>query len=78
MSSSFFKCGILAKTYCSLLMITFVTLKDISNYKSFSMLPRDISQLIFDDLVCSQSLTDSILEAFRDCALEVCFTALLE
>lgn len=35
------------------------------------MLPRDISQQIFDDLVSSQLLTYSKLEAFRDCALQV-------
>lgn len=35
------------------------------------MLPRDISQLIFNDVVNSQRLTGVILEAFRDCALQV-------
>lgn len=53
-------------------------LKDINKYSTFSMLPRDISQQIFDDLVCSQCLTDSVLEAFRDCALQVSFKALLD
>lgn len=35
------------------------------------MLPRDISQQIFNELVYSQRLTDVSLEAFRDCALQV-------
>nr|GFC86285.1 hypothetical protein [Tanacetum cinerariifolium] len=34
------------------------------------MLPRDISQQIFDELVYSQRLTEAHLEAFRDCALQ--------
>lgn len=52
----------------------FLSLKDINKYSTFSMLPRDISQQIFDDLVCSQCLSDYILEAFRDCALQVPLT----
>uniref|UniRef100_M1D0U5 F-box-containing protein 1 n=1 Tax=Solanum tuberosum TaxID=4113 RepID=M1D0U5_SOLTU len=43
--------------------------EDIDKYRSFSMLPRDISQLIFNHLVDSCSLSDSCIEAFRDCAL---------
>jgi len=35
------------------------------------MLPRDISQLIFNNLVYSRRLTSASLEAFRDCALQV-------
>lgn len=35
------------------------------------MLPGDISQQIFNELVYSQRLTDVHLEAFRDCALQV-------
>ena len=35
------------------------------------MLPRDVSQQIFDELVYSQRLNDVILQAFRDCALQV-------
>lgn len=35
------------------------------------MLPRDISQQIFNELVDRQCLTDASLEAFRDCALQV-------
>lgn len=35
------------------------------------MLPRDISQLIFNNLVYSRCLTSASLEAFRDCALQV-------
>lgn len=48
-----------------------ILLKDINKYSTLSMLPRDLSQQIFDDLVYSQCLTDSILENFRDCALQV-------
>ncbi|KAF9679729.1 hypothetical protein SADUNF_Sadunf06G0044700 [Salix dunnii] len=44
--------------------------EDISRYKSFSMLPRDISQQIFNELVMSHYLTAASLEAFRDCALQ--------
>ncbi|XP_022889755.1 F-box/LRR-repeat protein 14-like isoform X4 [Olea europaea var. sylvestris] len=44
--------------------------EDINKYSTLSMLPRDLSQQIFDDLVYSQCLTDSILENFRDCALQ--------
>lgn len=35
------------------------------------MLPRDISQQIFNELVYSHRLTDNSIEAFRDCALQV-------
>ena len=35
------------------------------------MLPRDVCQLIFNELVKSQSLLESSLEAFRDCDLQV-------
>lgn len=35
------------------------------------MLPRDISQQIFNELVYSQRLTEISLQAFRDCALQV-------
>lgn len=35
------------------------------------MLPRDISQLIFNDLVSCHSLSDDSIEAFLDCALQV-------
>lgn len=45
--------------------------QDIDKYTTFSILPRDISQQIFNELVCSQRLTDVSLEAFRDCALQV-------
>lgn len=44
--------------------------EDINHYSTFSMLPRDISQQIINELVCSQCLTDASLEAFRDCALQ--------
>ncbi|KAL5988090.1 hypothetical protein ACLOJK_035853 [Asimina triloba] len=47
--------------------------EDIDKYSSFSMLPRDISQQIFNELVDSHCLTDNSLEAFRDCALQVMF-----
>lgn len=45
--------------------------QDIDKYTTFSDLPRDISQQIFDELVCSQRLTLKSLEAFRDCAIQV-------
>lgn len=35
------------------------------------MLPRDLSQLILNELVYSQLLTDISIQAFRDCALQV-------
>lgn len=44
--------------------------EDIDKYTDFSMLPRDISQQIFNELVSSQRLTDAYLRAFRDCALQ--------
>ncbi|KAG0470631.1 hypothetical protein HPP92_017331 [Vanilla planifolia] len=44
--------------------------EDIAKYSSFSMLPRDISQQIFNELVKSYCLTDVSLDAFRDCALQ--------
>lgn len=45
--------------------------QDIDKYETFSMLPRDISQQIFNELVYSHRLTDISIEAFRDCALQV-------
>lgn len=45
--------------------------QDINKYTSFSVLPRDISQLIFNDFVCCHCLSDASIEAFRDCALQV-------
>lgn len=47
--------------------------QDIDKYTSFYMLPRDVSQLIFNDLVCCHSLSDASIEAFRDCALQVTY-----
>ncbi|XP_062078218.1 uncharacterized protein LOC133782829 isoform X4 [Humulus lupulus] len=44
--------------------------QDIDTYNSFSMLPRDVSQQIFNDLVYSHCLTDVSVEAFRDCDLQ--------
>ncbi|KAG9150924.1 hypothetical protein Leryth_003046 [Lithospermum erythrorhizon] len=44
--------------------------EDINQYTTLSMLPRDVSQQVFDELVYSQRLNDIILETFRDCALE--------
>ncbi|CAI0422489.1 unnamed protein product [Linum tenue] len=44
--------------------------EDIDNHGTFYMLPRDISQEIFNELVYSLRLTDVSLEAFRDCALQ--------
>ncbi|KAJ8568658.1 hypothetical protein K7X08_028191 [Anisodus acutangulus] len=43
--------------------------EDIDKYQSSSILPRDISQLIFSHLVDSCSLSDNCIEEFRDCAL---------
>ncbi|KAK8595165.1 hypothetical protein V6N13_016069 [Hibiscus sabdariffa] len=51
-------------------LCTYKIREDIDNYGSFSMLPRDLSQQIFNELVNSQRLTDVSLEAFRDCALQ--------
>jgi hypothetical protein len=48
-------------------------LQDISKYSSFAMLPSDLSQQIFDELVDSKCLTEALLEKFRDCALHVRF-----
>ena len=48
-------------------------MQDISKYSTFSMLPTDLSQQIFDELVDSNCLTDESLETFRDCALHVRF-----
>ena len=45
--------------------------QDIDRYTKFSMLPRDISQQIFDKFVDSHCLTSASLEAFRDCAIQV-------
>ncbi|KAL0010776.1 hypothetical protein SO802_005884 [Lithocarpus litseifolius] len=44
--------------------------EDIDRFNTFSMLPRDISQQIFNELVYSQRLTDVSLKAFRDCAIQ--------
>ncbi|KAL5150319.1 F-box/LRR-repeat protein 14 [Glycine soja] len=44
--------------------------EDFHKYNSFSILPRDISQQIFNELVDSHCLTEVSLEAFRDCALQ--------
>jgi len=44
--------------------------QDISRYSDFSMLPRDLSQQIFNELVESSYLTEESLGAFRDCALQ--------
>ncbi|XP_031108758.1 toll-like receptor 13 isoform X3 [Ipomoea triloba] len=43
---------------------------DVSKFGSFSVLPRDVSQLIFNDLVYSRYLSAYSIEAFRDCALQ--------
>nr|POE84257.1 f-box/lrr-repeat protein 20 [Quercus suber] len=47
--------------------------EDIDKYSSFSILPRDISQQIFNELIHSRCLTDVSLKAFRDCALQDVF-----
>lgn len=46
-------------------------LQDINKYSSFSVLPRDLSQQIFNELVASNRLTETLLETFWDCALQV-------
>jgi hypothetical protein len=48
-------------------------LQDISKYSTFAMLPSDLSQQIFNELVDSNCLTEALLERFRDCALHVSF-----
>ncbi|KAM1298629.1 hypothetical protein TB2_024820 [Malus domestica] len=45
-------------------------LRDINKFNTFSMLPRDISQQIINELVYSGCLTDVSFEGFRDCALQ--------
>ncbi|RDX79075.1 F-box/LRR-repeat protein 14, partial [Mucuna pruriens] len=44
--------------------------EDFHKYDSLSILPRDISQQIFNELVDSHCLSEASLEAFRDCALQ--------
>ncbi|KEH28673.1 F-box/LRR protein, putative [Medicago truncatula] len=44
--------------------------EDLDRHNTFSMLPRDISQQILNNLVYSRRLTGDSLEAFRDCALQ--------
>ncbi|XP_027066944.1 uncharacterized protein [Coffea arabica] len=44
--------------------------QEIHKYTSFYMLPRDISQLIFNDLASCHALSDCSIKAFRDCALQ--------
>ncbi|KAJ0634386.1 putative leucine-rich repeat domain superfamily [Helianthus annuus] len=44
--------------------------EEIDQYGTFSTLPRDISQQIFNELVDSQRLTEAYLEAFHDCDLQ--------
>jgi hypothetical protein len=48
-------------------------MQDISKYSTFAMLPSDLSQQIFNELVDSKCLTEALLENFRDCALHVRF-----
>ena len=69
--SFFALCCVRIVLFYSLLKLYFKLYQDISKYKSFSMLPRDISQQIFNELVMSHYLTAASLEAFRDCALQV-------
>ncbi|AQK72585.1 Regulatory subunit [Zea mays] len=44
--------------------------QDIDRYSTFAMLPRDLSQQIFNELVNSNRLTEASLQVFRDCALQ--------
>jgi len=43
----------------------------MSSYSDFSLLPRDLSQQIFNELVECGGLTEASLGAFRDCDLQV-------
>jgi hypothetical protein len=54
-------------------LITHQYLQDIDKYSTFTMLPRDLSQQIFNKLVESNCLTEASLQTFRDCALQVMF-----
>lgn len=51
--------------------------QDMSRYSDLSLLPRDLSQQIFNELVESSCLTEASLGAFRDCALQVTHLYLL-
>lgn len=55
-----------SKSHCNL-----YSTQDLDRHNTFSMLPRDISQQILNNLVYSRRLTSGSLEAFRDCALQV-------
>nr|CAE02935.3 OSJNBa0014K14.7 [Oryza sativa Japonica Group] len=44
--------------------------EDIGKYSDFSLLPRDLSQQVFNELVEWNILTEELLGAFRDCALQ--------
>lgn len=57
--------------FCLYFSYMFQPLQNINKYNSFSKLPRDISQQIFNELIFSHGLTDASVEAFRDCALQV-------
>ena len=43
----------------------------MNSYSDFSLLPRDLSQQIFNELVECGGLTEASLGAFRDCDLQV-------
>jgi len=44
--------------------------EDVNSYSDFSLLPRDLSQQIFNELVECGGLTEASLGAFRDCDLQ--------
>ena len=63
-------CEFVCMDHCYLIVLCWFK-QDIDKYSSFSILPRDISQQIFNELIHSRCLTDVSLKAFRDCALQV-------
>lgn len=52
-------------------------MQDIDKHSTFAMLPRDLSQQIFNELVNSNRLTEASLQIFRDCALQVKVSVLI-
>jgi hypothetical protein len=47
--------------------------ESIGRYDSFNVLPRDLSQHIFNELVRTQVLTRTLLQSFQDCNLQDAF-----
>lgn len=48
--------------------------ESIGRYDSFNVLPRDLSQQIFNELVRTQVLTRTLLQSFQDCNLQDTFS----